>query len=383
MAKANRPTKPKAAPIKTPEGSGARDIWKKLREAVSKATKEDLEAPKITNRLPTGITFLDAALGEGNAAEGGLPGGRAVMIHGAEGTLKSTFLDMIGAQAQRRGGFYWKANPEDSHNDKLFKMVGASEDPTQFMYTRPLNIEEWLLSLDKFLGSGITDVDVPVVIGLDTLAMLSPKKEGENDIRHSGLPMGTPGKLAQYFRSTDALKRLSNTNIYLIILQQHRDQAGGGSYGPPIDKVPGGRSLRHYLSTRIEMSLVTKTEAEDKAGIRLLKEDDAGKKFFACTKFTMHKLRDEIGGRTAYVPYSYRAGWLDEIACFDFLKHHHFLEQSGNYTRFNEMSKYHLDWYKEITKPESDSLRKVLKEMGGQAYYQEMFDQSAQEDKIL
>ena len=305
------------------------------------------------------------------------------MFHGAEGTLKSTFLDMLGAQAQRRGGFYWKANPEDSHNDKIFRMVGAVDDPTQFMYTRPLNIEEWLLSLDKFLTSGITEVDVPVVIGLDTLAMLAPKKEGENDIRHSGLPMGTPGKLAQYFRSTDALKRLTNSNIYLVILQQHRDQSGGGSYGPPTDKVPGGRALRHYLSTRIELVAASKTEAEENAGIRLLKEDDSKRRFFACTKFVMHKLRDEIGGRCAYVPYSYRTGWLNEIACFDFLLHHNFLGRSGNYIEFNDQKLFHLDWYKAIVNPENESLREVLRQMGAQAFLQENFDDQAQEKVLL
>lgn len=306
------------------------------------------------------------------------------MFHGAEGTLKSTFLDHLGAQAQRRGGFYWKANPEDSHNPTTFEMVGASSDATQFMYTRPLNIEEWLLSLDKFLTSGITEVDVPVVIGLDTLAMLSPKKEGEKDIRHSGLPMGTPGKLAQYFRSTDALKRLTNSNIYLIILQQHRDQAGGGSYGPPMDKVPGGRSLRHYISTRIELVSASKTEADEKAGIRLLREeDDSQRRFFACTKFIMHKLRDEIGGRVAYVPYSYRAGWLDEIACFDFLNHHNYLSRSGNYIELADQKKFHLDWYKAIVQPENESIRTLLRTMGAQAYLQEYFDASAQEKVLL
>lgn len=377
-----RPTKPRTKMKQAPEGADSKVIWKNLREAVSKATKETLEAPVITNRLPTGLTFLDTVLG------GGLPGGRCTMIHGAEGGLKSTFLDHIGAQAQRLGGYYWKANPEDSHNDKVFELMGASTDPTQFMYTRPLNIEEWLLSLDKFLESGICEVNVPVVIGLDTLAMLAPKKEGENNITHSGLPMGTPGKLAQYFRSTDALKRLTNSWIYLVILQQHRDQVGGSSWGP-TEKVPGGRSLRHYLSTRLELSVCGVTEAKEN-GITLKQDDNKNKKFLEVIKVTMHKLRDEINGRSFYVPYFFRRGWQDSIGCFDFLYANHYLETKGNYILINGESKLRKDWYKLLLEeclapvdPKAADLHKIIKEMGGQAFYQEFFDSDYQEDRIL
>jgi len=369
-----RPTKPKSKGIALPEGSSARDYWKKVRAAISKATKEDLQVPSITNRLRTGLTFLDKPTG------GGLPGGRACLIHGGEGALKSSFLYHLGAQAQEQGGFFWLANPEDSWNEPVARMLKVDLDETRFMYTRPLNIEEWLLSLDKFLDSGITDVDVPIVIGLDTLAMLAPKKESENDIRHSGLPMGTPGKLAQYFRSTDALKRLTNSNVYLVFLQQHRDQTGGSSYGPPTDKVPGGRALRHYISTRIEMSIVSATAAKEN-GVYLVAEETKGRRWIDCSKFSLEKLRDEVGGRSFYVPYHYRSGWLNEIACFDFMAHHGYMETRGNYLVWNGESRYRMDWYKEIVKPENTAVHELLREQGGQCFYQELFDESCQEDR--
>ena len=227
---AKRATKPKAKGIVLSEDASDRDYFKKLREAVKKATKEDLTAPVINHRLPTGLSFLDKPL------KGGLPAGRMCLIHGPEGSLKSTLLYHLGAQAQKRGGFFWLANPEDSWNDEVAALMGVSTHPDHFMYTRPFSIEEYFLTLDKFVESGAMECDGPILAGLDTLAMLAPVKEALNDITHSGLPMGVAGKIAQYLRSSKAFKRMTNKQFYLVWLQQHRDQSGGSNYGPQIGR---------------------------------------------------------------------------------------------------------------------------------------------------
>lgn len=362
------PPKPGDAP------PNPRTLWRDLRAAIAKATGETLEAPEFTNRFETELGFLDVNLGwtpESKKGDFGLIGGRITLIHGKEGVLKSSILYYLGALAQARGGYFWLACPEESWNPDVADILNVDQDPDKFMHTCPVNLEEWLMSLDKFLGNQLIYGDAPIIIGLDTLAAITPKKETEETAMHSGLPMGTPGKLAQYLRSTKEIKRLTGRPVYIVILQQHRDSAGStSSFGQAAEKVPGGRALRHWVSASIEMDLLTKTEADEK-GIVLLKKQNWDKKFCDIVNFRFVKNRTEIGGRVCDIPYFFKQGFNDAIACFDYLFKNGYLTIRGNWIEIGETKMYRKDWYKQlITNP---VLARSVRDMGKQAYWQENF----------
>lgn len=372
-------TKKKASQRDKPaKDSTQKKEWEELRAAVAKDTGTDLSAKAPKYYLSPELAFLDVNMGwrpETTAKNGrfGFASGRIVLLHGDEATLKTRFLYHMGAIAQRQGGYFWLDNPENSWEQDLALIHGVSEDPGCFMYTQSKSIEEHLNTATKIMQSPLMSRGVPIFCGLDSLAALSNKGEASNTLDHSGLPMGTPGKLAQWFRSTAELKGLGDYPFYYCIIQQNRDQAGqqgGGGFGTAGTKVPGGRALRFWISQQIEVSRLSKTEAE-KVGMGHLLED-GGSDYVTIMEFHFRKNRGQISGRRCHIPCWYQWGWNDPIGCFDYLVQEGYIAKAGAYIQFNDKSKYRDDWHKDIE--QDPKLAKHIVTMARQAYYQENFE---------
>lgn len=353
--------------------------WQDLRAAVAKDLGQDL-APKSSKYfLPTELSFLDVNLGwkPGSRASGrryGLASGRITLIHGDEAALKTRLLYHLGALAQQAGGFFWLDNPENSWHDEAAAVHGVDTSEHCFMYTQSRNIEEYLNTATKFMQSPLLSRGVPIFAGLDTLAALSTKGEASNTMDHTGLPMGVPGKLAQWFRSTNELKCLGDYPFYMAIVQQNRDQAGGGGpFGHTGTKVPGGRALRFWVSTQIEVNTISGDEAERYGLHHLLA--DGGSDYVKIHQFHFRKNRSQISGRKCAIPYWLQWGWHDPIACFEYLLKNSYASMAGAYVNFNGANKFRDDWHKLL---ETDpKFAKTVVAMGQQAYYQDHF-----EDKV-
>lgn len=135
------------------------------------APGEDLE-PRV---VPTGIDGLDMAIGVG-----GLPEGRFIILHGAEGTGKSTLALEMVAQVQRMGGVCLYIDWECKLDLAYAAAIGV--DVHSLILATPEHIEKGFGLVAKVLEiTRKVDADCPVLIVWDSLHAAMAMKEANAD----------------------------------------------------------------------------------------------------------------------------------------------------------------------------------------------------------
>jgi recombination protein RecA len=186
--------------------------------------------------IPTGALSLDLALGIG-----GVPRGRIVEIYGPEAGGKTTLALHIAAEAQRNGGIAAFIDAEHALDPVYASALGVDVD--ELLISQPDTGEQALEIADMLIRSGALDVVV-----IDSVAALVPRAEleGEMGDTHVGL---------QARLMSQALRKLAGTinrsDTTAIFINQIREKIGV-MFGSP-ETTPGGRALKFYASTRIEV----------------------------------------------------------------------------------------------------------------------------------
>jgi recombination protein RecA len=186
--------------------------------------------------IPTGALSLDLALGIG-----GVPRGRIVEIYGPESSGKTTLALHIVAEAQRNGGVAAFIDAEHALDPRYAKALGVDVD--ELLISQPDTGEQALEITDMLIRSGALDVVV-----IDSVAALTPRAEieGEMGDTHVGL---------QARLMSQALRKLAGTinrsQTTAIFINQIREKIGV-MFGSP-ETTPGGRALKFYASTRIDV----------------------------------------------------------------------------------------------------------------------------------
>jgi recombination protein RecA len=186
--------------------------------------------------IPTGALSLDLALGIG-----GVPRGRIVEIYGPESGGKTTLALHIAAEAQRNGGIAAFVDAEHALDPVYASALGVDVD--ELLISQPDTGEQALEITEMLIRSGALDVVV-----IDSVAALVPRAEieGEMGDTHVGL---------QARLMSQALRKLAGTinrsDTTAIFINQIREKIGV-MFGNP-ETTPGGRALKFYASTRIEV----------------------------------------------------------------------------------------------------------------------------------
>ena len=186
--------------------------------------------------IPTGALSLDLALGIG-----GVPRGRIVEIYGPEASGKTTLALHIVAEAQRNGGVAAFIDAEHALDPVYAKALGVDID--ELLISQPDTGEQALEIADMLIRSGALDAVV-----IDSVAALVPRAEieGEMGDTHVGL---------QARLMSQALRKLAGTinrsDTTAIFINQIREKIGV-MFGSP-ETTPGGRALKFYSSTRIDV----------------------------------------------------------------------------------------------------------------------------------
>jgi recombination protein RecA len=186
--------------------------------------------------IPTGALALDLALGIG-----GVPRGRIVEIYGPESSGKTTLALHIIAEAQRNGGIGAFIDAEHALDPVYAGALGVDVD--ELLISQPDTGEQALEIADMLIRSGALDVVV-----IDSVAALVPRAEieGEMGDTHVGL---------QARLMSQALRKLAGTinrsRTTAIFINQLREKIGV-MFGSP-ETTPGGRALKFYASTRIDI----------------------------------------------------------------------------------------------------------------------------------
>ncbi|MBT8165729.1 MAG: recombinase RecA [Acidimicrobiia bacterium] len=193
-------------------------------------------AIRNVDSIPTGALSLDIALGIG-----GVPRGRIVEIFGPESSGKTTLALHVVAEAQRNGGIAAFIDAEHALDPVYAKALGVDVD--ELFISQPDTGEQALEIADMLIRSGALDVVV-----VDSVAALVPRAEIEGEMGQSHV--GLQARLM-----SQALRKLAGTinrsDTTAIFINQLREKIGV-MFGSP-ETTPGGRALKFYASTRIDI----------------------------------------------------------------------------------------------------------------------------------
>ncbi len=186
--------------------------------------------------IPTGSLALDLALGIG-----GIPRGRITEIFGPESSGKTTLAQHVIAEAQKRGGTVAYIDAEHAMDPSYAANCGVNVD--DLLISQPDTGEQALEITEALVRSSAVDVIV-----IDSVAALVPRAEIEGD-------MGDPQMGLQARLMSQALRKLAaaigRSGTAVVFINQLREKVGIVFGNPEV--TTGGRALKFYSSTRIEL----------------------------------------------------------------------------------------------------------------------------------
>jgi recombination protein RecA len=186
--------------------------------------------------IPTGSLALDLALGVG-----GIPRGRITEIFGPEASGKTTLAQHIIAEAQKRGGTVAYIDAEHAMDPSYAANCGVNVD--DLLISQPDTGEQALEITEALVRSSAIDAII-----IDSVAALVPRAEIEGD-------MGDPQMGLQARLMSQALRKLAaaigRSGTAVIFINQLREKVGIVFGNPEV--TTGGRALKFYSSTRIEL----------------------------------------------------------------------------------------------------------------------------------
>jgi recombination protein RecA len=203
--------------------------------------------------IPTGSLALDLALGIG-----GIPKGRITEIFGPESSGKTTLAQHIIAEAQRRGGLVAYIDAEHAMDPVYAANCGVNVD--SLLISQPDTGEQALEICEALVRSSAVDVII-----IDSVAALVPRAEIEGD-------MGDPQMGLQARLMSQALRKLAaaigRSGTAVVFINQLREKVGIVFGNPEV--TTGGRALKFYSSTRIELRRAeTLKQGNDAIGSRV------------------------------------------------------------------------------------------------------------------
>jgi recombination protein RecA len=186
--------------------------------------------------ISTGSLALDLALGIG-----GIPRGRITEIFGPESSGKTTLAQHIIAEAQKTGGLVAYIDAEHAMDPSYAANCGVNVD--DLLISQPDTGEQALEICEALVRSSAVDVIV-----IDSVAALVPRAEIEGD-------MGDPQMGLQARLMSQALRKLAaaigRSGTAVVFINQLREKVGIVFGNPEV--TTGGRALKFYSSTRIEL----------------------------------------------------------------------------------------------------------------------------------
>lgn len=216
------------------------EIQKAINKAHSNTLIKMTDDALEVERIPTGILALDQIL------SGGFALGQWVELFGNPGSGKTSIAMKFLGEAQKRG------------NCVLIDLEGAF-DP-HVAATSGVNVKDlWFAqpetAEDTFeVIEQVYEADDVVCIVVDSVAGLVPKAEAEGDFGDSHVGL-VARLISQASRKLEAQRRKTETPIIIIWINQVREKIGMMGYGPQSEST-GGRSLKFWCSTRLDVSRV-------------------------------------------------------------------------------------------------------------------------------
>ena len=183
----------------------------------------------------------------------GLPESHLIQIRGESSTGKTLFVTTMLGSAQENDWYTILLDAENTFSKEFSKKLGL--DSSKLIYANPTNLEEAFdMMQDMIKRIREEDKDTPILLALDSIAVLPTKEEaeretvGENSNTDGARRALITGGLLRKF--TPILKANKAT---LIVVNQLRSKINTNPHADPTTNAAGGRSLEFYLSVDIKL----------------------------------------------------------------------------------------------------------------------------------
>jgi len=210
------------------------------------------EALKIRGVITTGAPEVDEAIGRG-----GIPLGRITILHGGEGSGKTTLCLQTVAECQAQGGTGAYYDTEHKLDPDYANALGV--DKENLIIVRPETLEGFFDSANKFMDLIIaqrerTGIRAPCIMVLDSINSTMAKITIEGD---AGDQQYAPEARIWSKQLSKLNRRISMESVALVLISQVRKKIGL-LFGDP-DEIAGGQGPRFYASLIMK---VTRTGSE-------------------------------------------------------------------------------------------------------------------------
>lgn len=192
---------------------------------------------KISGVIPTGLETIDAAIGRG-----GVPFGRLTILHGKEGSAKTTLALALVAGVQAMGGLALYMDTEHKLDTIWAQKCGVNLD--ELLISQPQYLERAMMIISRTVERAKAE-KIPLLIVLDSMNATQSKKQFEADWEEAD----AYGPQAMVF--SQKLPKLMDhltQDAALIFISQPRS-------GPGVkNKVAGGNAPKFYASMIIQFA---------------------------------------------------------------------------------------------------------------------------------
>ena len=200
----------------------------------------------------------------------GIPIGAITQLRGDSSTGKTLFLTSIIIEAQKKGYYTMLVDAENAYNEDFAKMLGVN--PENLLYSAPEALEDAFDSITKtILSIREVDKETPIVIGLDSIAVLGTRKELDTEDFNSSPTDGAQRALTTGMCLRRLNPLLRKHKVAFVVINQLRNKIGV-MFGNPETNASGGRSLEYYLGVDIKThrreKLKNKDNKDEPIGIR-------------------------------------------------------------------------------------------------------------------
>lgn len=266
---------------------------------------------KIRGVISTQVPTIDYAIGRG-----GIPSGRLTILHGGEGSGKTTLALHLAAETQRQGGRVYYIDKEHKLDLDYANAVGVDVDA--MYYSTPNHLEGAFDVMGKVIEvfaahAAKTKKRVPHLIVLDSMnaAISKAEFEGEWTDQHMAPQARVYSRLLPKL-----IPLVAQTDVALLWISQVR-QKMNVTYGD-ADEIAGGKSARFYASLIIDVKKIgVAKEGDEKIGSKV--------------KIACKKNQIAVPFKEAEVEISYGRGFNKTRALIDLAEGHGLIEKDGSW----------------------------------------------------
>jgi recombination protein RecA len=208
-------------------------------------------------KIPTGSLVMDRITG------GGFTLGRHVEIFGDHAACKSFIVYRTMALSQQRGNLCALIDPEKTFQADWFDHLGGISEELLLYQPDEKWVAEDAVGVMMLLARRAQEEGAIEVISIDSVAALVTGEEMKKDPREDD-------RIASQARMMSrALRRITTVNKRTLFLWTNQERANiglGAQFNPRVQS--GGRALKYYATTRIEMRKAEKVKEEKQVSVK-------------------------------------------------------------------------------------------------------------------